>query len=567
MRIVIGVALVISLFAAPQLFAADLKPIADTYTDSAASTTNFGSASVLRVGNKLTRTALVRFDTSSIPATGTATLKVRVRQMSSGGMLWVKRVLGNWSESTVTAGTLPNSVGIASLAITPADVGKTLSIDVSSALALWISNPASNFGLALEDLNGPTKLNVYFDSRETATGPVLSVASPNLVTVAKSGGDYADPIAAANNAFSGDTWCHSTGSQTSSCTMQIKAGIFILPGTLTLPPGISVTGDGTGDTQLIARKGLELAVIAQANFLSDLTIVNNQNGLARAIGLRSTETSGSLPITRVTIRVAGAKENVGFQSVGPEDTVLTQSTIVATGGDNAFGIDNNLGFANTTLVDSTVMALDGKVNNIGITQFMDDSGEISLQDSTVVAAGGSYAAGLSLGDEDSSYSIIRGTISASSSTGAARAIAGGEADSGLEVIGTNLSASGPSAIGIFWYGVRPNVLLDGVQIRSTGIAFSSYIEDVGNVRITRSQLAGGTLGMRIEAHRLNVDMDSTVLRAPTVFGSSQPGSASFGLLLKNSVLDGTLSFPTGTTASCSVVYNKDYVILRSNCLP
>ena len=109
----------------------------------------------------------------------------------------------------------------------------------------------------------------------------------NSVIVSKTGGDYTDPVTAAKNAFAGDTWCVAPQWPDQPCVMAIGTGVFILRETLRIAEGIAVSGNGKGDTMLVADNGVETAVTSLGNVrFSDLTIVNSQAGGARTTGLK-----------------------------------------------------------------------------------------------------------------------------------------------------------------------------------------------------------------------------------------------------------------------------------------
>ena len=135
--------------------------------------------------------------------------------------------------------------------------------------------------------------------RRTAFVPKDSVITGgrNSVIVSKTGGDYTDPVTAAENAFAGDTWCVAPQWPDQPCVMAIGEGIFILRKTLSIPEGLAVSGNGKGDTMLVADNGVETAVSSLGNVrFTDLTIVNSQPGGARTTGLKieRSRTAGTL---------------------------------------------------------------------------------------------------------------------------------------------------------------------------------------------------------------------------------------------------------------------------------
>ena len=108
----------------------------------------------------------------------------------------------------------------------------------------------------------------------------------NSVIVSQTGGDYTDPVTAAENAFAGDTWCVAPQWPDQPCVMAIGEGVFILSKTLSIAEGVAVSGNGKGNTMLVADNGVETAVSSLGNVrFSDLTIVNSQAGGGRTTGL------------------------------------------------------------------------------------------------------------------------------------------------------------------------------------------------------------------------------------------------------------------------------------------
>ena len=133
--------------------------------------------------------------------------------------------------------------------------------------------------------------------RRTAFVPKDSVITGgrNSVIVSKTGGDYTDPVTAAENAFAGDTWCVAPQWPDQPCVMAIGEGIFILGKTLSIPAGLAVSGNGKGDTMLVADNGVETAVSSFGSVrISDLTIVNSQPGGGRTTGIDASGPCGSL---------------------------------------------------------------------------------------------------------------------------------------------------------------------------------------------------------------------------------------------------------------------------------
>jgi len=80
---------------------AQITPLGDSYTNTAAATTNYGSKTLLDVDGA-SQTTFIQFNLASIPATASisqATLKLYVNTVTTAGSFNVDYVNGTWSES------------------------------------------------------------------------------------------------------------------------------------------------------------------------------------------------------------------------------------------------------------------------------------------------------------------------------------------------------------------------------------------------------------------------------------------------------------------------------------
>ena len=151
---------------------AQLTPSADSYTNTAAPTTNFGAKTLLDV-ESASQTAYIRFDLSSIPADYSsanitkATLKLYVNSVTTAGSFNVDYVNGTWAENTITADLAPalGSTIAASAPLTTADKNQYVLIDVTTAVQAWLSG-TTNDGVALV---GNSPVNATFDSKESTS--------------------------------------------------------------------------------------------------------------------------------------------------------------------------------------------------------------------------------------------------------------------------------------------------------------------------------------------------------------------------------------------------------------
>ena len=156
--------------------ALDAPLAADSHVSTSLPASNFGSLPTVNVGSG--STGLLRFDLSTLPAATTAaklvkaTLVLYVNRVGTPGAIEAQTVNSGWTEAGVTQGTAPVTSGAGSVpAVAVPVAGQYLSIDVTSQVKGWISNPASNYGFALAAALSAPGTVAFFDSKEnTATG-------------------------------------------------------------------------------------------------------------------------------------------------------------------------------------------------------------------------------------------------------------------------------------------------------------------------------------------------------------------------------------------------------------
>lgn len=164
-------ALAAGLFVGASALATEAPLAADAHISTAAPANNFGSLPSLNVGGGAT--ALLRFDLSGLPAGATAAkvvkanLIVYVNRIGTPGAVEVQQVFSPWAEPTVTVGTAPTLGGPGSGVTVPvAQAGQFVVVDVTQRVKDWVTNPASNFGLALTPALSAPGTAVFFDSKE-----------------------------------------------------------------------------------------------------------------------------------------------------------------------------------------------------------------------------------------------------------------------------------------------------------------------------------------------------------------------------------------------------------------
>jgi hypothetical protein len=189
MRFIATVVRLTFLIAALSLIAvsasAQITPLGDSYTNTAAPTTKYG-ANVLLDVDGASEITYIQFPLSSIPSGATvsgATLKLYVNAIATAGSFNVDYVNGTWAESTIDASNAPPLGGtIASgVSITTADKNQYILINVTSAVQAWLSGSETNNGIALV---ANSTFDATFDSKEN-TG----TSHPAELDIAYAGGD------------------------------------------------------------------------------------------------------------------------------------------------------------------------------------------------------------------------------------------------------------------------------------------------------------------------------------------------------------------------------------------
>jgi hypothetical protein len=145
--------------------ASEVTLLGDAYVNSNLATTNFGNLSNLYVGTG--NTALLQFDLGSLPAglsagqISHATLTLFINRVNANGQVSVAPVNAAWNEYLVTYANEP-AIGQTSNNFAVTLAGQYVTIDVTALVQGWVTNPASNFGVALSSSNA----NLVLDSKE-----------------------------------------------------------------------------------------------------------------------------------------------------------------------------------------------------------------------------------------------------------------------------------------------------------------------------------------------------------------------------------------------------------------
>ena len=149
---------------------AQITPLGDTYTNSAAATTNYGAQKTLNV-DAAKEITYIQFNLASVPTGASisqATLKLYVNTVVTAGAFELYAVNGPWTESGLSYSIAPalGSVIDSNVPITTADKNQYILIPMTATVQEWLTTPSSNNGIALVAVGS---FDATFDSKETAT--------------------------------------------------------------------------------------------------------------------------------------------------------------------------------------------------------------------------------------------------------------------------------------------------------------------------------------------------------------------------------------------------------------
>jgi hypothetical protein len=394
--------------------------------------------------------------------------------------------------------------------------------------------------------------------RRTAFVPKDSVISggSNSVIVSKTGGDYSDPVTAAENAFAGDTWCVAPQWPLKPCVMAIGEGTFVLGKTFSIAEGLAVSGNGKGDTMLVADNGVETAVSSTGNVrISDLTVINSQSGLARTTGIdirRPGRFGPVLQLENVGIHVAGAARNVAVVRSGSVE--ILDSEITAVGQDTAgiYAIPPADYFTVVTLERSYIsaeVATDDQQTLPGVRMQLIDShifGTVSLdsENSRLEIVRSGIVGNVSANNDNAhiviTSSSIKGHVSAS-----------GMAAHTLEITDTSVEGG----IGFDHGGAT----IDGLTLQG-----EIGIGTAGRARILRSYINSQSTAAALSVLQdADVQLEQTFLQGALALAAD--ARSELGATL--SVLAGPVSGSAGAVLSCTDTFGADYELLSASCQP
>jgi hypothetical protein len=273
-----------------------ITPLGDTYTNSAAATTNYGAQKTLDV-DAAKEITYIQFNLASVPTGASisqATLKLYVNTVATAGAFEVYAVNGPWTESALTYDLAPalGSVIDSNVPITTADKNQYILIPMTSTVQGWVTTPSTNNGIALVAVGS---FNATFDSKETTT----TSHPPELDVVFAGDGTITGVTTASGSGLTGGGTSGTLNlSLTNTCAAsQIlqwngSAWACASPGTGTITgvtAGTDLLGGGTsGSVTLSLNTAATNALYAQLGAANTFTASQTINGTLTATSSGST---------------------------------------------------------------------------------------------------------------------------------------------------------------------------------------------------------------------------------------------------------------------------------------
>ncbi len=314
----------------------------------------------------------------------------------------------------------------------------------------------------------------------------------NVITVAKSGGDYtsvAAAIAAATPTSASNRFLISVG-----------PGTFTEPGGITLKDYLDIEGAGEGITTITcacagngdpASTGgvatMRVSGLSRPSEIRDLTVANTGGGGTYAVGIWISQTSpGAVVIHDVAVSASGAPSPIAIQIQGSAPLLTDVRASAVTTDPTGGGAAIVAGGSGGVLTDVTAAAIGGA-----------ESYALILSGSSPYLVGGSYSTSGSEGNigvfvTGASAPVLRDTsVSASGGSVAYGLHAFGvTSTAGVTVIGGMITASGGSfsSVGLRVDGGTTTVLLNDVSVSASNIGIWRPTD--GTVRMLSGVLTG-----------------------------------------------------------------------------
>ena len=346
---------------------AQITPSADSYTNTADSTTNYGAKTLLDVDGA-TQTTYIQFNLASIPTTASisqATLKLYVNSVITAGSFNVDYVNSSWLESTIDASNAPTpGTTIASnVNVTAADKNQYILVDVTSAVQAWLSGSETNNGLALV---ANSTFNATFDSKEnTAT------SHPPELDIAFAGGEgtiTGVTTASGSGLTGGGTSGNLNLSLTKTCSanqvLQWNGSAWacsaVGTGTITgVLPGTALTGGGTAGAVTLNLDTTQVPLLVANNGFTGNNLFT-PSAAADAIDAY-TAGPGKTAVVAIENATTGGSYGVWARTADATGAAVKGTNVGGTGGVGVYGT-GDIGVFGTSSTGNNAMVADGNVS-------------------------------------------------------------------------------------------------------------------------------------------------------------------------------------------------------------
>jgi hypothetical protein len=207
-----------------------------------------------------------------------------------------------------------------------------------------------------------TPLTVFAQDGFYVIPVAVNKSLKNIITVAKAGGKFTDPVAAVNSI--------TDASASNPYLVVIAPGVYTIKSTLYMKEYVDIAGSGENVTKLTGAISLfddwpTSAIIKGANNTS-LTSLTIENTGTSSYSIALYNGSSSLRVANVTATASGSSANYGIFNSYASSTRMTNVTATATGA----GMTSNCGVYNylssPTMTGVTATASGGTERNYGV---------------------------------------------------------------------------------------------------------------------------------------------------------------------------------------------------------
>ena len=345
-----------------------------------------------------------------------------------------------------------------------------------------------------------------------------------VAIVAKSNGDYADPIAAMSDLL---TWCD-IPSATNPCLLKIMPGVYdIGSSSLQMQSYVDMEGSGENTTKITGNIDSVVSGIVLGASNAEIRFLMVENTGTGNYKISIFNNNNSPKITNVTVAASGSDENYGVYNYY-SSPAMTNVTAAAYGSNENYGVYNY--YSSPAMINMTAGA-SGGINNHGVLNYASSS---VMTNVTATASGGIDSRGIT-NDASSSPVMMDVTATASSAT-----VNYGIYNNTSSPTMTNLTATASG--GITNYGVYNNT--SSPTMTNVTATAASGINNYGVF-----SLSSGT-----------VRIDQSVIKATTTIYNGAGVTTYVG----GTRLDGGAVSNAGTLR-CAGMYDETYTFSASAC--